>query len=427
MTDRCSCPSSAADCDPATCAQAGTCTTAPQGCPAGDLPGLRHAILVLSGKGGVGKSTVAVQLARGLARRGARVGLLDADVHGPSVPRLLGRSGQRHGQEGGRLLPVDAGGGLAAVSVGFLVDDCDQAIIWRGPAKTGVIQQLARQTDWGGQLDVLVVDLPPGTGDEALAAAQLIPSIAGAVVVTTPQAVATDDVRRSLAFCARLGIRVLGLVENLAGYACPHCGRTSEPFHSGGGDLLARAHDLPLLARLPIDPAVVLAGDRGEDPAVTAPGSLAVAGFAALVAGVQRALPDLIPGSTPSPENPMPKPILIAIPVTAGAVDAHFGHAAAFALLDTDGVRVTARRDLVPPPHEPGVLPRWLAGQGVGAVIAGGMGGRARELLEQAGVAVVMGAADATPEELAARYLAGTLASQGESCTAHEGHGCGGH
>lgn len=123
----------------------------------------------------------------------------------------------------------------------------------------------------------------------------------------------------------------------------------------------------------------------------------------------------------------MPKPILIAIPVTGGKVDAHFGHAAAFALLDTDGGRVTTRRDLVPPPHEPGVLLRWLAAQGVGAVIAGGMGERARQLLEQAGVAVVMGAADGSPEELAARYLAGKLASSGAPCTAHEGHGCGGH
>jgi len=427
MSDTCSCSSATASCDPATCGQTAACATVPSGCPASHPQGISYPILVLSGKGGVGKSTVAVQLARGLARRGARVGILDADVHGPSVPRLLGLSGQRHDNNGTHLLPIPAGERLAAVSVGFLIDGCDDAIIWRGPAKTAAIKQLIQQTDWGGPLDALIVDLPPGTGDEALAAAQLIPSVAGAVVVTTPQAVATDDVRRSLAFCAKLGIRVLGIVENYAGYACPHCHQVSRPFQSGGGERLAQAYGVPLLAQLPLDPCVVQTGDLGSDPMELAPLSPAVVGFNRMVDGVHRALPDLIPGSTPAPETPMSAPALIAIPISDGKVDPHFGHCTAFALLETDGQRVVLRRDLPPPKHEPGVLPRWLVAQGVRVVIAGGMGERAQQLLEQAGVAVVLGASSGTPEELALRYLSGALASQGGACTAHEGHGCGGH
>ncbi|HAT11904.1 MAG TPA: chromosome partitioning protein ParA [Planctomycetes bacterium] len=428
MSDTCSsCSSATAGCDPATCGQTSACASTPAGCPANHPQGISHPILVLSGKGGVGKSTVAVQLARGLARRGARVGILDADVHGPSVPRLLGLSGQRHENNGTHVMPIQSSERLAAVSIGFLMDDCDTAVIWRGPAKTGAIKQLIQQTDWGGPLDCLVVDLPPGTGDEALAAAQLIPSVAGAVVVTTPQAVATDDVRRSLAFCTKLGIKVLGIVENYAGYACPHCHQVSRPFQSGGGERLAQLTGVPLLAQLPLDPCVVQAGDMGSDPMEIAPLSPAVVGFNRMVDGVHRALPDLIPGSTPLPELPMATPALIAVPISNGQVDPHFGHCTAFALLETDGQRIVQRRDLTPPKHEPGVLPRWLISQGVRVVIAGGMGERAQQMLEQAGVVVVMGASTGTPEELAFRYISGGLASQGSACTAHEGHGCGGH
>jgi predicted Fe-Mo cluster-binding NifX family protein len=318
------------------------------------------------------------------------------------------------------LIPIECGKGLVAVSVGFLVDTCDDAIIWRGPAKNAFIKQLVNETDWGPTpLDALIVDLPPGTGDEALAAAQLIPSVVGAVVVTTPQAIATDDVRRSLAFCAKLGVRVLGIVENYSGYACPHCQQISRPFDSGGGAQLALSHVVPLLAQLPLDPCVLSAGDQGKDPVDLAPQSPVVAGFNSMVDGILLALPGLCPNNTK---------VTIAIPLSDGKVDPHFGHCTSFALIESDGHIITNRKDLTPPKHEPGVLPRWLIAQGVKVVIAGGMGERAQQILEQeGGVTVILGASTGTPEELVVQYMTGKLHSQGAVCTEHEGHGCGGH
>lgn len=219
-------------------------------------------IVVLSGKGGVGKSTVSANLAVALARSGAKVGLLDVDVHGPSIPRLLGLGGKSPEMRGNAMLPVPWGENLVVMSLGFLLDDKDTATIWRGPAKAGVIRQFLQDVEWG-ELDYLVVDCPPGTGDEPLSVLQLVGTGAAAVIVSTPQAVALDDVRRSVGFCGTTGTVMLGLVENMSGFTCPDCGTVSEVFGSGGGEVLAAQSGIPFLGRIPLAREVMATGDGG--------------------------------------------------------------------------------------------------------------------------------------------------------------------
>lgn len=223
---------------------------------------IRRKLVVLSGKGGVGKSTVAVNIAAALRTAGQRVGLLDIDIHGPSIPTMLGLQGAslQGGPDG--LLPLDAGG-VKVMSLGFLLPDPDQAVIWRGPLKMGAIKQFLKDVAWG-DLDYLVIDSPPGTGDEPLSVCQLIGKLDGAVIVTTPQKVAAIDVRKSITFCRQLGVPVLGVVENMSGFACPKCGEVSAIFSSGGGRRIAEDMKVPFLGAIPIDPAIAASGDDGR-------------------------------------------------------------------------------------------------------------------------------------------------------------------
>jgi ATP-binding protein involved in chromosome partitioning len=223
---------------------------------------IRHKVVVLSGKGGVGKSTVAVNLAVALMMAGKRVGLLDADIHGPSVPTMLGleREQLQGGPDG--LLPVEVGG-LKVMSIGFFLNDPDEAIIWRGPLKMGVLKQFLKDVAWG-DLDYLIIDSPPGTGDEPLSVCQLIGKLDGAIVVTTPQKVAAIDVRKSVNFCRQLKVPVLGIVENMSGFACPKCGEVTQVFRSGAGQEIARDMQAPYLGAIPLDPQVAEACDTGR-------------------------------------------------------------------------------------------------------------------------------------------------------------------
>ncbi len=197
------------------------------------LCSIRHKIVVLSGKGGVGKSTVAVNLAVALMMDGWTVGLLDADIHGPSVPTMLGLEGQKTQSGDGEILPIELGG-LKVMSLGFFLSNPDDAVIWRGPMKMGVLKQFLRDVAWG-DLDYLIVDSPPGTGDEPLSICQLLGAVDGAIIVTTPQRLAEVDVRKSISFCRSLGVPVLGVVENMSGFVCPRCGEVTNVFLSGAG------------------------------------------------------------------------------------------------------------------------------------------------------------------------------------------------
>lgn len=222
---------------------------------------IRHKIIILSGKGGVGKSTVAVNLAAALSLSGKRVGLLDVDIHGPSIPTMLGLENQTLQTTAEGLIPVDVGG-IKVMSMGFLLKTGDDAVIWRGPLKTGVIRQFLKDVEWG-DLDYLIIDSPPGTGDEPLSVIKLIGSLDGAVIVTTPQRVSAVDVRKSVTFCRRMHVPVLGIVENMSGFVCPKCGAVTPILRSGAGRQIASDMGLVFLGSIPIDPGIAESGDAG--------------------------------------------------------------------------------------------------------------------------------------------------------------------
>jgi len=244
-------------------------------------PRIRNIVAVGSGKGGVGKSTTAVNLALALAAGGARVGVLDADVYGPSIPTMLGLSGRPDSPDGKSILPMHAHG-VEAMSIGLLVDQ-DAPMIWRGPMATSALMQLLNDTLWGGEegLDFLVVDLPPGTGDIQLTMAQKIP-VAGAVVVTTPQDVATLDARKALRMFEKVDVAVLGLVENMAQHVCSNCGHVEHLFGQGGGERMAAQYGVPLLGSLPLESAIREQGDAGLPIVAAAPDCAAAQAYRGL-------------------------------------------------------------------------------------------------------------------------------------------------
>jgi ATP-binding protein involved in chromosome partitioning len=227
------------------------------------VPGVKNVIAVASGKGGVGKSTVSVNLAVALARAGASVGLLDADITGPNIPMMLGLDGQPTASPNNKIVPLERHG-VKAISIQFFVPE-GQPIVWRGPLIGGAISQFLRDVEWG-ELDYLVVDLPPGTSDAQLTLAQAVP-ISGTVLVTTPQEVALSDVAKALSMLRRLNVPVIGLVENMSAFVCPHCGEATEIFGRGGGERFAEQHGLEFLGKVPLDVTVRQGGDAGV-PAV---------------------------------------------------------------------------------------------------------------------------------------------------------------
>jgi Mrp family chromosome partitioning ATPase/predicted Fe-Mo cluster-binding NifX family protein len=374
-------------------------------------------LLVLSGKGGVGKSTVAANLAVALAAAGSRVGLLDADIHGPSIPKLLNLEGRQPEVVNGLLEPVQLNERLAVISIGFFLPDERAPVIWRGPLKFNVIKQFLRDVSWG-ELDYLIVDSPPGTGDEPLAVAELVGPPARAVIVTTPQELAVADVRRCVSFCRSLKLEVAGIVENMSGLTCPRCGERIELFKSGGGQRLAQEAGVRLLGTIPIDPAVVRSGDAGMPLAEGDPSSPAARAFAAIVAALAGEAPlprAVLPTDRQHPEKPHMK---IAIPLDNGRVSTHFGHCPVFALYEVDEANKATRSKttLEAPPHEPGLLPRWLHERGANVIITGGMGQRARQLFAQSGIQVVMGAPPDGADDVVAAYLNGTLQTGANPC-----------
>jgi len=249
---------------------------------------IRHKVIVLSGKGGVGKSTVAVNLAMGLLLQGQYVGLLDVDIHGPSVPTMLDLHTGSVEPMGNAILPASVGA-LKVMSIGLLLPRDDDAVIWRGPRKYAAIKQFIRDTEWGA-LDYLIVDAPPGTGDEPLSVCQLIEGADGAVIVTTPQEVALAAVRRSISFCRTMSLPVLGVVENMSGFVCPKCGEVTDIFQSRGGERMAQEMGVPFLGRIPIDPRIGQSGDAGEPVVASDEGGPGAEAIGRIVAGVQEAV-----------------------------------------------------------------------------------------------------------------------------------------
>ena len=250
---------------------------------------IRHKILVMSGKGGVGKSTVSTNLALGLAKKGYKVGLMDVDIHGPDICRMLNLNEKLQESQtagGGLVPPMKFGENLKVISLEYMMEDRDDPIIWRGPLKVQAIRQFVADIDWGN-LDYLIIDAPPGTGDEPLTVAQNIKD-AHALVVTTPQDVALADVRKSLNFCKHVKMEVLGMVENMSGFICPHCHETVEIFKTGGGEKTAGEFGVNFLGSVPIDPKVVVGGDDGNPYLSSDDDSPAVKAFAKIIENVEK-------------------------------------------------------------------------------------------------------------------------------------------
>ena len=292
MSDACkTCPSKSDD-------QQGTCGTAKVAKTMQDLglqstlSKIKHKILVMSGKGGVGKSTVATNVALGLAKKGYQVGLVDVDLHGPDICRMLDLKEKLYTEkkEKPKLLPpMTYDDNLKIISLEYLMDNRDEAIIWRGPLKIQAIRQFIGDIDWG-ELDYLVIDAPPGTGDEPLSVAQTIKDV-NALIVTTPQEIALADVRKSISFCRHVKIRILGIVENMSGFICPHCNKPVDIFGSGGGMRTALEFSLRFLGKVPMDPQVVMGGDAGKPYLSSGAGTPATKAFDEVLDNIVKELP----------------------------------------------------------------------------------------------------------------------------------------
>jgi Mrp family chromosome partitioning ATPase len=248
------------------CAQKGSCKDKDAGkegtCIVDRMARIKHKIIIASGKGGVGKSTISVNLARALQMKGLRVGVLDADITGPDIPKLLGIEDQKLMQGSEGIEPANAHG-IKAASMALILSSRETPVVWRGPMKMAAIKQFIQDVNWG-DLDFLIVDLPPGTSDEPLSVLQLIPDLAGAIIVTTPQEVSLLDSRKAVNMVKAMKLPVLGIVENMSGLKCPHCQETINIFGSGGGERMAEEMDVPFLGAIPIDPQVCAWGDSGQ-------------------------------------------------------------------------------------------------------------------------------------------------------------------
>jgi len=252
-----------------------------------NLSGIKRIIMVMSGKGGVGKSTVASSLALALAKGGSKVGLLDIDIHGPNLPKMLGVDKERmNATSENRIEPVRITENLKLASMAFLLENENQAVIWRGPLKMKVIQQFLGDIEWGG-LEYLIVDAPPGTGDEPLSMAQLVPATS-AIIVTTPQEVSILDVRKSVTFALKLNLRILGIIENMSGLICPHCGEKIALFKEGGGKRISEEMGVPFLGSIPIDPEIVESTDTGIPYVTEHPDSEAAKAFERIVEKISK-------------------------------------------------------------------------------------------------------------------------------------------
>jgi len=398
------------------------------------LDKIRHTFIVLSGKGGVGKSTVAVNLALSLSLRGMRTGILDVDIHGPSVPKLLGLTGMRVGVSGEEIIPLELYGHIKVVSMGLLISGNEQAVIWRGPLKASVIRQFVQNVAWG-EVDALVVDCPPGTGDEPLSIAQLVGKKASAIIVTTPQLVATIDVEKCITFCRQLELPIAGIIENMSGFVCPHCGKEVDIFSSGGGQNLAMAYNIPFLGSIPLDPDIVKSGDAEQPYIYLYSQTKTAQRFDEIVDHIVSSkeiwksdtevkandISNSAPIDVKTKDDNQEKGgngfMRFAVPTYQGKLCAHFGHCEAFAIIDTDNNGNIIKEVFEnPPPHEPGVLPKWLSEKGVNCVIAGGMGSRAQQLFAQQGVKVVTGAQGEYPRDVVEQYLKGTLQIGANTC-----------
>jgi len=392
------------------------------------LSSIKHRLVVMSGKGGVGKSTVAANLAVSLAEAGNTVGILDGDVHGPNIPKMLGLEGASPQGGPAGMLPLEASPNLKVMSMAFLLPDSDTPVAWRGPMKHTLFQQFLSDVDWG-ELDYLIVDLPPGTGDEPMSIAQLLGKPLWTIIVTTPQDVALLDSRKSVMFGKFLDMNILGIVENMSGLICPYCAGEIDLFKVGGGERASKDLDVPFLGTIPIDPAVVLGGDAGIPISNSDSGSNVSEIFRELAAKTDRVVKN---GSVPlqfaaadnlsqieterRSTHMLSK--TVAVPsMHPGGLDAmrsgHFGHCEAFTLVSVENGEIRDISVVQNPPHQQGgcQAPVNLLQQSrADALIVGGIGMRPLMGFRQAGIDVYYGPEGETVAAVIEHLIEGRLA-----------------
>jgi len=365
------------------------------------LAEIRHKLMVMSGKGGVGKSSVAVTLALSLARRGFAVGLMDVDLHGPDVYRMLGLGEPLDLVQAQYNLPADLYHNLKVISIEAMMKDRDAAVIWRGPIKHKIIRQFLTEIVWG-PLDFLVIDAPPGTGDEPLTVAHTIPE-AQAIIVTTPQEISLADVRKSINFCRKVGMPILGVVENMSHLICPDCGKSIPLFTSGGGSRGVQSLEQALLGSLPFDPQIVEAADAGRLTGVDASQSPFLQALDRTVDAILAAL------GKPEPQKTLPRReagvLKFAVPLHNGQLAEKLGQDQRFSLITVRENQIVAQEEAAPPDFKPGILPAWLDRQGITHLITAGMSDNARKFFQRKGIEVIDGDPALPPVTLVRQYL----------------------
>ena len=392
---------------------------------------IRRVIAVVSGKGGVGKSMVTSLLATAMQHSGSKVGVLDADITGPSIPKLFGVQDQRPVPTEAGLLPVVSKQGMQVMSINVLLDDAESPVVWRGPILANTVKQFWTDVIWG-DLDFMFLDMPPGTGDVPLTVFQSIP-LDGIVIVTSPQDLVSMIVKKAVNMAKKMDIPIIGIVENMSHVICPDCGEMIKIFGDSVTEALALEWGIPFLGSLPIDPRLTELSDKGQiesaaidylDQAIIAMKKIPAKGEPETdtIAPAEETAPASAQGSTQ--EVTVKK---IAIAAEGHYVCEHFGHCEGFNIYTTQNGAIIAQDFLANPGHKPGLLPNLLNDQGVHVVIAGGMGAGAIDIFNEKGIDVITGARGMV-EQTIATYLDGKLLSTGSVCHDHQHAGdCGGH
>ncbi|MCP4606317.1 MAG: P-loop NTPase [Proteobacteria bacterium] len=396
------------------------------------MAGIPHKILVMSGKGGVGKTTVAVNLAYVFAAMGKQVGIMDADLHGPNVALMTGVDGiPIFGNDDG-LTPLVAANQVKVLSIASFLPGADCPVIWRGPRKSMAIRQFLGQGDWSG-VEVLIVDCPPGTGDEPMSVAELIPDADGVVIVTSPQDVALLDSRKCVNFVKELNHKVLGIVENFAGFACPKCSHQVDLFKIGGGEQAALKLGVPFLGRIPITPKMVDSGDAGKPLVANVPDDPAVFALKTVAETImEHWKADPQEDAMESEESKMSKKkIAIAAEDDKGLdgqVSMHFGRCPYYLLADVEDGKLVGHKIVENAHfgnHRPGQMPVFIRDLGADVILAGGMGPKAIDMFQSFGIEVATGAVGNVGKVLDA-YLQGNIKGivpcehdHAESCGSH--------
>jgi Mrp family chromosome partitioning ATPase/predicted Fe-Mo cluster-binding NifX family protein len=386
---------------------------------------IRRTIAVLSGKGGVGKSLVTSLLATYLQRTGKyRVGIMDADITGPSIPKLFGAQSYKPKASDAGLFPVRSHSDIQLMSINFLLDEPDSPVIWRGPILANTIKQFWTDVIWG-DLDFLFLDMPPGTGDVPLTVFQSIP-LDGIIIVTSPQDLVALIVKKAVNMARMMHIPILGLVENMSHAVCPHCGETIKLFGDSSVRHVAELWEIPYLGSLPLDPDLARLCDEGQIERIHKDY------LTGAVAVLQQLAPHQDPfleasqsaplSAAPQQEDTMNKNSLVAIAAAGQSVSEHFGYCDGFMIYTVSSGQVSAQTFLANPGHKPGLLPNLLNDRGVRVVIAGGMGQGAVDIFNEKGITVITGARGSLDDVLA-QYLSGDLTSAGSVCHEHRHEG----